>query len=47
MQWNPAFLNEVSSEKVDRVFQPFEAELELNIPPEGDAYRSFFVKIKN
>ncbi|XP_039121210.1 3-hydroxyisobutyryl-CoA hydrolase-like protein 5 [Dioscorea cayenensis subsp. rotundata] len=38
-KWNPASLNEVSSEKVDRVFQPFEAELELNIPPEGDAYR--------
>ncbi|KAH7685985.1 3-hydroxyisobutyryl-CoA hydrolase protein [Dioscorea alata] len=38
-KWNPASLSEVSSEKVDHVFQPFEAELELNIPPEGDAYR--------
>lgn len=38
-KWNPASLDEVSCEKVDHVFQPFELELELNIPPEGDAYR--------
>ncbi|KAJ4975321.1 hypothetical protein NE237_000427 [Protea cynaroides] len=31
-KWDPPTLNEVSSEKVDLVFQPFEEELELQIP---------------
>ncbi|KAJ0971676.1 hypothetical protein J5N97_019635 [Dioscorea zingiberensis] len=38
-KWNPASLGGVNNEKVDLVFQPFKAELELNIPPEGEAYR--------
>lgn len=31
MQWNPPSLEEVSSEKIDEVFKPFSAELELQI----------------
>uniref|UniRef100_A0A1D1ZIR9 3-hydroxyisobutyryl-CoA hydrolase n=1 Tax=Anthurium amnicola TaxID=1678845 RepID=A0A1D1ZIR9_9ARAE len=38
-KWNPPTLEEVSSEKLDLVFQPFKDELELNIPAEGDEHR--------
>lgn len=38
-KWNPATFGEVSNEKVDITFKPFSAELELQIPTEGEASR--------
>ena len=32
LKWDPPTLDQVSSEKLDIVFQPFKEELELQIP---------------
>jgi len=31
-QWNPTTLEEVKNEDIDRVFQPFSSEQELQVP---------------
>ncbi|OVA15623.1 hypothetical protein BVC80_1313g10 [Macleaya cordata] len=37
-KWNPATLEEVSSDKLDLVFQPFQEELELCVPTAADRW---------
>lgn len=38
-KWEPPTLEEVSDEKIERVFQPFNAELELQVPNDADTCR--------
>ncbi|KAG6404932.1 hypothetical protein SASPL_132509 [Salvia splendens] len=38
LQWDPPTLDAVEAEKIEQVFQPFEEDLELNIPT-GDEFR--------
>lgn len=40
-QWEPSTLGEVQDEKIDLVFHPFGAELELQVPAEGEACRLY------
>lgn len=35
-KWQPSALDAVDSQKLDLVFQPFEEDLELNIPEKGE-----------
>ena len=44
-QWNPATLEEVKNEDIDRVFQPFSPEHELQVPND-DSNRSVATSFK-
>jgi hypothetical protein len=46
LQWNPTTLEEVKNEDIDRVFQPFSSERELQVPSD-DSNRWAVIHLKS